>query len=272
MSRAHPAAGPAAATPMVALYGRALTWKHLILTVLAVLGLMSGLAVLVGWWAWQNLAARVVLREQEVRVRLPRELAVQAEVSRAVSVRVDQTLPVRVPVRQALTIPLKDEIPIQVSIDTVLPLHLDVPVRQVIRIDQAVQLDTKVQTRVLGIPLTLPVRGLIPVQADVPVDLVIPVRQDLPVALVAPATVRIKEPLRTRIDTVIDTTVPVHAALSVPVLAPVSARLTFPQPNVAAGLNLMDVTVPFRSVALVRRTVDGGATAPTVPASRAEAP
>ena len=44
--------------------------------------------------------------------------------------------------------------------------------------------------------------------------------------------------------------VPIRQALAVPLMAPVSARLTFPQPTVAAGLNLMDLTIPFNAVTL----------------------
>ena len=58
------------------------------------------------------------------------------------------------------------------------------------------------------------------------------------------------EPLRTRIDTVIEAKVPIRESLALPISEPVSARLTFPQQQVEAGLDLMDLTVPFDSVSL----------------------
>lgn len=118
-------------------------------------------------------------------------------------------------------------------------------------------IDTHVRTRVLGIGLTLPIQGRVPVKADVPVDLLIPVHKDLPIALTTTAQVRITEPLRTRIDTVIQTQVPLHEALRLPVTEPVQARLTFPQQQVQAGLDLMDLTVPFEAVTMALRRTPG---------------
>ena len=208
------------------------------------------LAAGAAWWAWHNLAARVVLREQQALIRLPDELNVQASLLRKVVVQVDQVLPVRVPIQQDISIPLNDPIPVQVSIDTVVPVNLSVPVKHVFKIDQVIDVDSTVRTRVLGIPLSLPVKGQVPVRAEVPIDFAIPVRQDLPVALTTQAQVRITEPLRTRIDTVIEAKVPIRESLALPISEPVSARLTFPQQQIEAGLDLMDLTVPFESVSL----------------------
>lgn len=235
---------------MLAVYGHVVTWKHLVITAVLLVLLMAGLAAGVAWWAWHNVAARVVLREQQALVRLPEELRVQASLSRKVVVKVDQVMPVRVPIHQDISIPLKDSIPVQVSIDTVVPINLMVPVKHVFKLDQVIDVDSTVRTRVLGIPLTLPVKGQVPVRADVPIDIEVPVKQDLPVALTTRAHVRITEPLRTRIDTVIEARVPIRESLALPVSTPVSARLTFPQQRVEAGLDLMELTVPFEAVSL----------------------
>lgn len=235
---------------MLAVYGHAVTWKHLILTAGTLLVLMAALALLAGWWAWQNLAARVVLKEQAVQIRLPDALSVEAEVRRQVQVKLDQTLPLRVPIKHDLEIAMRQSVPMTVSIDTVVPVRMTVPVKQVIEVDQVIDLDTQVQTKVMGISMTLPIRGKVPVKASVPIDLQIPIEHDLPVAMVRTAQITMQAPLRAHIDTVIETKVPVRQALSVPLMAPVSARLTFPQPTVRAGLDLMDLTIPFNSVTL----------------------
>jgi len=236
--------------PMLAVYGHVITWRHLIVTAVLLVLLMAGLAAGVGWWAWHNLAARVVLREQQALVRLPEELKVEASLSRKVVVQVDQVLPVRVPIKQDLSIPLKDPIPVQVSIDTVVPLNLSVPVKHVFKLDQVIDVDSTVRTRVLGISLSLPVKGQVPVRAEVPVDIVVPIQHELPIALTTQARVRITEPLRTHVDTVVEAQVPIRESLALPISEPVQARLTFPQQRVEAGLDLMDLTVPFEAVSL----------------------
>jgi hypothetical protein len=240
--------------PMLAVYGRTVTWKHLILTAGLLLVLMGVAAAGVAWWAWHNLAAQVVLKDQQADILLPQELAVTAAVTQKVKISLDnQSLPVRVPIHQELSIPLTQAIAVKVSLNTVVPVKIDVPIKQVLKIDQVIDLDTQVKTRILGMSLMLPIQGKIPVKADVPVDLVIPVHKDLPLVLVAPVTVRFSEPLRTTLDTVIETRVPLHGAMSLPLMAPVSARLTFPQQKVTAGLALLDLTVPFEDVTLAPR-------------------
>lgn len=238
---------------MLAVYGHVVTWRHLVVTAVVLLLSMAVLAAGVAWWAWHNLAARVVLREQQALIRLPEELSVQASLSRKVAVEIDQVLPVRVPIQQDISIPLNDPIPVQVSIDTVVPVEVSVPVKHVFKLDQVIDVDSTVRTRVLGIPLSLPVKGQVPVRAEVPIDIVVPVKQDLPVALTTQARVRITEPLRTRIDTVVEARVPIRESLSLPISKPVDARLTFPQRRVEAGLDLMDLTVPFEDVSLGMR-------------------
>lgn len=238
---------------MLAVYGHPVTWKHLILASFALLITMCGVALAAGWWAWQNLAARVVLHEQAVQIRLPEELAIKAEVSRNIQVKVDQTVPMRVPIQHDLDIAINQVVPMRVSIDTVVPIRMTVPVKQVIEVDQVIDLNTQVQTKVMGIAMTLPIQGKVPVKASVPIDLNIPIHHDLPVAMVRTAQVTMQAPLRTHVDTVIETQVPIRQALSVPLMAPVNATLTFPNPTVQAGLDLMDLTIPFRSVTLESR-------------------
>ena len=252
------------------------TWRTLILTSVALLVLLTGLSGAAAWWAWHHLAAQVTLREQPARIRMPRSLAVRAAVDNRVQVKVDQVLPVRVPISQTLAIPLDQPMQVQVKVDTVVPIDLVVPVRHVVRIDQSIALDTTVKTRVLGIPLSLPVQGTVPLKTDVPIVLDLPVKHQLPVSLNAPATVRLSEPLRTRIDTVFEAKVPVRQSLSLPVTAPVEATLSFPGQVVEAGLDVMAVSLPFQAIRIEPRSdrrLSGAAARPSavaapLPASR----
>lgn len=244
---------------MLAVYGRPVTWKMLVLTAALLILLMSASAAGIVWWVWENMAARVVLHEQDALVRLPESLAVQATVGQQVQVSIDTVLPITVPIDQVLTIPITQALPVRVSIDTQVPIALDVPVRQSIRVDQVVEVDGQVATRVLGIAMTVPVKGRIPVKADVPIDVVIPVRHTVPVVLITDATVRLRDPLRAHVQAQIKTQVPIRESLSLPVTRPVHATLRFPQRQVAAGLDLLDMTVPFNDVSFAPR--DGTAAA-----------
>jgi hypothetical protein len=224
------------------------TWRALILTAVGLSLLMAALTAAIGWWAWKNLATKVVLRDQQVDIVMPSELAVRATVSNEVQVRLDQVMTVRVPIHETLIIPMNTAIPLKVSIDTTVPIHLDVPVEHVLHVDQTMDLDTQVKTRILGFSVTVPIKGKVPLKADIPISLVIPVRKELPVSLTAPAMVRLTEPLKAQVDTVVTARVPIRETLSMPVTAPVNAMLTFPQQHVTAGLSLLDMTLPFDAI------------------------
>lgn len=232
---------------------RAVTWRGLILTAALLLLTMSLLAIAGGYWAWTRLAARVLLQEQRAQVELPAELAVRAAVGGLVEVKLDQSWPVRVPVRQTFQIPLTDPIALQASIDTVVPLAVDVAVEHTLQVDQVIAIDAKVATRFMGMPLTVPIKGQVPVKAAVPISLVIPVRKQVPLSLTVPATVRLAEPIEARVDTVVETRVPLRETLRVPVTAPVAATLTFPQQVTEAGLKLIDFELPLDAIRLVPR-------------------
>lgn len=226
------------------------SWRTLLWSALGLFSLMTTLAAGAGYWAWQNLVAQVALNDQAALVRLPSELAVRASVTNKVQVRVDQTLRVRVPVHETLMIPIKEAIPLMVNLDTSIPIDLDVPIQQTLHVDQVFDLDTQVQTKILGIPITVPVQGKVPVKADVPINLVIPVRKQLPISLSAPASIRLLEPLQAQVDTVLDTQVPIRGSFDLPVTSAVNAQLTFPSQTVEAGLSKMNIALPLDAVHL----------------------
>ncbi|RZL00442.1 MAG: hypothetical protein EOP36_15685 [Rubrivivax sp.] len=214
---------------------------------------LTAVTALGAYWAWNHLDAHLVLRDQSASISMPSELAVRASVSNKVQVRIDQTLKVKVPVRETLSIPITDPIPLTVSVETSVPISFDVPIEHTLHVDQVIDLDTKVKTRILGFAVTLPIQGKVPLKADVPISLVIPVRKQVPVSLNTPALIRLAEPLSARIDAVMDTEVPIRESFNLPITAPVNATLSFPSQTVKAGLSHMDIKLPLEAVRLERR-------------------
>lgn len=226
------------------------TWKALILTSVVLVVLMTTLAAGIGWWALGHMAARVTLRDQPADIRLPSELAVQATVSRAVEVKVNQVLPVRVPIDELVSIPIDQVVPVKVHVETAVPLSVDIPFEHTFQIDQVIDLDTTVKTKVLGFSVNLPIKGQVPLKAQVPVSLVVPIRHTVPVVLDVPAQVSLPEPIQARVKTVIEAKIPIRESLQLPVTEPVQATLTFPQQQVHASLVHTEVLLPFDSITL----------------------
>jgi hypothetical protein len=226
------------------------TWRTLILTAVVLVVALTAIAGGGAYWFWNHWAAHLVLRDQEALITMPSELAVRASVSNKVQVRLDQTLRIKVPVHETLSIPITDPIPLTVSVETSVPINFDVPIEHTLHVDQVIDLDTKVKTRILGFPVTLPIQGKVPLKADVPISLVIPVRKQVLVSLNTPALIRLVEPLSAKIDTVLDTQVPIRESFNLPVTAPVNATLSFPRQSVKAGLTHMDIKLPLQDVHL----------------------
>ena len=224
------------------------TWQSLLLTLLITFAAVTALVVSVSIWVWQHYAARVTLKDQSAKIRLPSTLTVKADVRDLVDIRIDQDVTVQVPIKHEVNVPFDAPIALDVHVDTVVPIHMDVPVEQTVHVDQQVVLDTQVKTRILGFPVTVPIQGQVPIKLDIPVKLTVPIRQQLPVSLSVPASVRLLKPLPVKIDTIIRTTVPIHESLRVPVTAPVHAKLHFPEQNIDAGLSFMDMTLPLSAV------------------------
>lgn len=228
-------------------------WWGLIVAALGLLLVLGGATAGAGWWAWQHLVATLPLGGQRADIALPQNVRVDANVTNTVRVKLDHQLAVRVPIAQELSIPITDPLALQVQLDAEIPIALDVPVKQVLHIDQSYELDTTVQAKVWGMTFDVPVRARVPLKADIPIDLMIPVRKQLPLSLNLPATVRVLDPIKTRIDTVFDVKVPVRAQLALPVTAPVSAQLHFADPVMNVGIEQLNARIPLQTLQLTRR-------------------
>jgi hypothetical protein len=190
----------------------------------------------------------VTLQNQPALVRLPDSLAVEAEVSRAVKVKVDQVLPVSVPIDEHVSIPFPEPVPVKVHVEAQVPVSIDVPFEHVFAIDQTIDLDTTVRTKVLGFSVNVPIKGQVPLKAQVPVKLVVPVRHTLPVSLDVPAQVRLPEPIRAHVQTTVKAQIPIRESLTLPVTEPVQATLRFPNQEVKVSLVHTDVLLPFDTI------------------------
>jgi hypothetical protein len=155
------------------------------------------------WWLTSNYTARVPLRDQSLQATLPQDLPLRVEVLRAGG---DAGVPVR----------LKETLRLHVDFDAQVPLQFEVRYRGEIPIKTRLPLNTEVKTRVLGIPMTLPIQGSIPLDLQLPVDLRIPIRQPVRLKFSAPLTARVDQvvhiPLRAELETrahFTDATIPI---------------------------------------------------------------
>lgn len=163
------------------------SWRGLLLTLALLVVVSAAAGAGAAYWVMQRYALHMPLRTQTLSVRLPAELPVEVEIlPQAPEATADdpgQTFPVRV----------NDTFSTTVRVNTRFPLKMNVPFRGEIPVDLDLPVSTTIRTRVLGVPLELPVEGEIPLHFRLPVDLVIPIDQTLPMKFDLPVSTRIDQ-------------------------------------------------------------------------------
>lgn len=223
-------------------------------------------------WVFRNVDAHLLLERQPVVVSIPREVPVTARVTSNLEIDLDTRLKTQVPVDQTIIVPIKDVLRVHVGFDHDVPIRMEVPVKTRIPVDQVVPVDTQVTVTVLGMPVTLSLRGDVPIKAEIPVELNIPVDQQVHLQFTAPAEVTLDEPLKLPLKTRIDTVVPISAHLSVPLESELVANVRIPEP-LDAVIEHTELAVPLRTLRLMRHDPPpAAATAAAARPARAQAP
>jgi len=160
-------------------------------------------------FAWLFFEVRPILSDlQHARLNLKKPITATVDAGFPVHVAFDhrfdfrlrKDIPLELPVRTALRVPLDETfvipIPDSFAVEMESPLFID----EQIRVRAEMPLDMTVQTRILGMDLSIPIKG------SVPVDLAFPLRQEIGVR--GPLSLRVTEPLRVQVRQAI--TVPVR--------------------------------------------------------------
>ena len=232
----------------------------LLLILLAVgifIGAVAG-GALVAYWVFQNIDARLLLREQPAKITIDENLKVTARALNNLNIRLDDTIKTQVPVDQIIEVPVKEELKVIADFDGTVPIRMDVQVRDKIVLDQVLDLNAVIDAELLGDKLKLPIRGKVPVKAIVPVALDIPVDQPVKLKFTAPVGVRVKQSLTVPLRTVIDAAIPIQADLSVPVKSDIIADAVIAREKpIDATIVEADLRLPLRTLRLEMKDSHG---------------
>lgn len=226
--------------------GAALLW---IILLIVFLGAIAG-GALIGYWVFQNIDLRMVLKNQPAMVTIDEPLTVTGRVLDKLDIRIDDVIRTQVPVDQRIKVPVKETLTVIADFDGTVPIKMDVKVRDKIVIDQVLDLNAVIDAEILGDKLKLPIRGKVPVKATVPVSLDIPVNQPVHLKFTAPVGVRIKQDLDVPLKTVIDAAIPIQADLSVPVKSDLRAEVEFGKDPTAVTIVDANLRLPLRTLRL----------------------
>ena len=221
----------------------------LLLCLLIFCGAIIG-GVIVGIWVFNNVDARLVLKDQPADIVIHDQLKLTAEVLNKLEISLNEVITTQVPIKKDVSVPIDEILNLRAAIKTSVPVTMDVRVQDSIAIDQVLDLDSVVQARVLGEVIDIPIKGRVPVRADVPIDLMIPIRKKIPVDIVAPVKAKLKQRLTIPLNTVIDAEIPISSEMNVPVHSAIEALATFTKEPLPVVIQYADLKLPLRTLRL----------------------
>lgn len=106
--------------------------------------------VLIAIWVFKHFNIYIPLKNQAVAIDLQEPLQVQVKVKDALNVDVKGRVNANIPINEKLNIPLTQTLTPRVYFDNMVPISTVIPVKETLKVDQSLPINTKVQVRVLG--------------------------------------------------------------------------------------------------------------------------
>lgn len=223
--------------------GGLLFWAAVVLV-----GAVAG-ALLVFHFVIRHLEAQLLVTNETLLAYVDQPLEIEASVLNQLDIELDEVVSTRVPVDTVLTVPVEQPLELNAVFDAVVPIRVDVPVEDVILLEQNVDIDTIVQADLLGETFDLPLRGSFPVRAEVPVTILVPIDQNVRLRFTAPIKARMRQDLIVPLKTEIVADVPLTTQMSVPVLNDLFVNAVVSKdPLLEVRLNYADLLIPVGKV------------------------
>lgn len=156
-----------------------------------------------------------------------------------------------IPINEKLNIPVTQTLTPKVYFDNQVPIQTVIPVKELLKVEQDMPIDTKVSVRVMGKDITLPLKGVIPIKMDVPINLDVPLDQKVHLKFEAPVKVQLKENVRIPLVTTLNTNIPIKGRLNVPVKTALQATVDVKN-TLPVKIQQGQLKIPLNSLTLSR--------------------
>lgn len=230
-------------------------------TGLIAVGIVGGV---LGYWIFLNVAARLLLTDQPLTLRLPEQAEIVMRTDNRVDVLMQGVITAQVPLRQTLNLPVKGNYLTEVNIDTQVPLETVITYEGVIPIDTMADIEAKAPVNFQSVKKfkNFHFKAKLPMKLSLPVKLVVPVKQNIPLKYRGPLRVTIDHVIRTPVDTVLNTSLKVNQQFSVPITSSLPLRLNLPQHPVRASIVDADLRLDLATLRLERKAQADEAASP----------
>lgn len=208
-----------------------------------------------GYWLFMNIAARLIISNQPLTIRLPEQADIVMRTSNKIDVLMKGIIHAQVPLRQTLNLPVKGTYLTEVDIDTSVPLETVIIYEGVIPIDTIADIEAKAPVNFQNVKKykNLHFKAKLPMKLNLPVKLVVPVKQNIPLKYKGPLKVTLDHVITTPVDTTLRTALKVNQQFSVPITSSLPVRLNLPQHPVRATIVEADLFLNLSTLRLERK-------------------
>jgi hypothetical protein len=219
---------------------------------------------LLGYWAVMNVAARLLIGDQPLTIRLPPQSDIVMRTDHRVDVLMKGTIHAQVPLRQTLDLPVNGSYDTIVDIDTQVPLETVITYEGIIPVDTMADIEAKAPVNFQNVKKykNLHFKAKLPLKMRLPVKLVVPVKQVIPLRYRGPLKVAINHVIRTPVDTTLRTALAVNQPFSVPITTSLPVRLHLPQHPVRATIVESDLFLDLSTLRLERQRAPTSSASP----------
>jgi hypothetical protein len=210
---------------------------------------------LLGYWAFMNVAARLLISDQPLTIQLPPQSDIVMRTDHKVDVLMKGTIYAQVPLKQTLDLPVNGTYDTIVDIDTQVPLETVITYEGIIPVDSMADIEAKAPVNFQNVKKykNLHFKAKLPLKMRLPVKLVVPVKQVIPLKYHGPLKVAINHVIRTPVDTTLKTALKVNQPFSVPITTSLPVRLQLPQHPVKATIVESDLFLDIATLRLERK-------------------
>ena len=127
-----------------------------VLAGLAFLSLATLSGVLLAIWIFQHFSIYIPLNNQAVNIDLQEPLQAKVKIHDALDVDVSGRIRAEIPIQEQLEIPLAQTLTPRVYFDNQVPIKTMIPVREALKVQQNLPIDTRVNVMIMGKNISLP--------------------------------------------------------------------------------------------------------------------
>ncbi|AOA58635.1 MFS transporter [Acinetobacter larvae] len=215
----------------------------------AVVFLATVTGVLLAIWVFRYFNIYIPLENQSVAIDLQQPLQTRVKIHEPLDVDVTGEVDAVIPINEQLNVPLKQSFRPHVFFDNQVPISTQIPVKETLKIDQNMPINTEVQLQILGTQIKVPLKGVIPIKMDVPIDLKIPLQQKVHLKFDTPVETVFRENLQLPLQTTVHSKIPIAGRLQVPVKEAMDATVEV-QNTLAVQIQQGQLKIPLKHIAL----------------------